>query len=110
MLFRSVVFQAESGRDGFRQAMAAAAAASNRGYENAGGVRVVEIVEDPSDLPITYDPSHPDANEQGYVEMPNITLVKEITDAMAASRAYASNVTAFNTLKSVLSSSLEIGR
>ena len=107
---KMVVFQAESGRDGFRQAMAAAAAASNRGYENAGGVRVVEIVEDPSDLPITYDPSHPDANEQGYVEMPNITLVKEITDAMAASRAYASNVTAFNTLKSVLSSSLEIGR
>ena len=104
---KMVVFQAESGRDGFRQA---AAAASNRGYENAGGVRVVEIVEDPSDLPITYDPSHPDANEQGYVEMPNITLVKEITDAMAASRAYASNVTAFNTLKSVLSSSLEIGR
>ena len=73
---KMVVFQAESGRDGFRQAMAAAAAASNRGYENAGGVRVVEIVEDPSDLPITYDPSHPDANEQGYVEMPNITLVK----------------------------------
>ena len=67
---KMVVFQAESGRDGFRQAMAAAAAASNRGYENAGGVRVVEIVEDPSDLPITYDPSHPDANEQGYVEMP----------------------------------------
>lgn len=47
---KMVVFQAESGRDGFRQAMAAAAAASNRGYENAGGVRVVEIVEDPSDL------------------------------------------------------------
>ena len=107
---KMVVFQAESGRDGFRQAMAAAAAASNRGYENAGGVRVVEIVEDPSVFTITYYPSHPDAYEQGYVEMPNITLVKEITDAMAASRAYASNVTAFNTLKSVLSSSLEIGR
>lgn len=105
-----VVFQAESGRDGFRRAMAAAAEASNRGYEKAGGVRVAEILEDPSDLPITYDPTHPDANEQGYVEMPNVTLVKEITDAMAASRAYASNVTAFNTLKSVLSSSLEIGR
>lgn len=107
---KMVVFQAESGRDGFRRAMAEAAAASNRGFENAGGVRVAEIVEDPSDLPITYDPTHPDANEQGYVEMPNVTLVKEITDAMAASRAYASNVTAFNTLKSVLSSSLEIGR
>ena len=50
---KMVVFQAESGRDGFRQAMAAAAAASNRGYENAGGVRVVEIVEDPSDLPMS---------------------------------------------------------
>ena len=107
---KMVVFQAESGRDGFRQAMAAAAAASNRGCENAGGVRVVEIVEDPSDLPITYDPSHPDANEQGYVEMPNITLVKEITDAMAASQAYSANVTAFNVLKSVVSSGLEIGR
>ena len=105
-----VVFQSESGRDGFRQAMAAAANASNRGYEKAGGVRVAEIVEDTTDLPLSYDPTHPDANELGYVEMPNVTLVKEITDAMAASQAYSANVTAFNTLKSVLSSSLEIGR
>lgn len=105
-----VVFQSESGRDGFRRAMAAAASASNRGYEKAGGVRVTEIVEDNTDLPLSYDPTHPDANELGYVEMPNVTLVKEITDAMAASQAYTANVTAFNTLKSVLSSSLEIGR
>ena len=105
-----VVFQSESGRDGFRQAMAAAANASNRGYEKAGGVRVAEIVEDTTDLPLSYDPTHPDANELGYVEMPNVTLVKEITVAMAASQAYSANVTAFNTLKSVLSSSLEIGR
>ena len=105
-----VVFQSESGRDGFRQAMAAAANASNRGYEKAGGVRVAEIVEETTDLPLSYDPTHPDANELGYVEMPNVTLVKEITDAMAASQAYSANVTAFNTLKSVLSSSLEIGR
>ena len=105
-----VVFRSESGRDGFRQAMAAAANASNRGYEKAGGVRVAEIVEDTTDLPLSYDPTHPDANELGYVEMPNVTLVKEITDAMAASQAYSANVTAFNTLKSVLSSSLEIGR
>jgi len=105
-----VVFQSESGRDGFRQAMAAAASASNRGYEKAGGVRVAEIIEDQTDLPLSYDPTHPDANELGYVEMPNVTLVKEITDAMAATQAYTANVTAFNTLKSVLSASLEIGR
>ncbi len=105
-----VVFQSESGRDGFRRAMAAAANASNRGYEKAGGVRVAEIIEDQTDLPLSYDPTHPDANELGYVEMPNVTLVKEITDAMAATQAYTANVTAFNTLKGVITSSLEIGR
>ena len=73
--------------------------ASNRGAEKAGGVRVTDILEDPSDLPVTFDPDHPDANELGYVEMPNVTLVKEITDAMAATQAYSANVTAFNTLK-----------
>lgn len=105
-----VVFQAETDRNGFRTAMAAAANASNRGYEKAGGVRVAEIIDDPSELPITYDPTHPDADEFGYLEMPNVVLVKEITDAMAASQAYSANVTAFNTLKSVLTSSLEIGK
>lgn len=107
---KMVVFQSESGRNGFRRALAAAAKASNRGYEKAGGVRVADIVEDPTDLPITFDPTNPDADEQGYVEMPNVTLVKEITDAMAATQAYSANVTAFNTLKSVIAKSLEIGR
>ena len=59
-------------------------------------------------MPMVYDPTHPDANDEGYVEMPNVTLVKEITDAMAASQAFNANVTAFNTLKSVISSGLEI--
>lgn len=107
---KMVVFMSESDRDDFRMAMARAMQASNRGAEKAGGVRVTEIVEDETDLPITYDPTHPDADEFGYVEMPNVVLVKEITDAMAASQAYSANVTAFNVLKGVLSSSLEIGR
>lgn len=76
----------------------------------AGGVRVTEIVEDDSPMRMVYDPTHPDADEQGYLEMPNVDMVLEIADAMAASRAFASNVTAFNTLKSVISSGLEIGR
>ena len=106
-----VTFQAESGKDDFRMIMARAAGASNRGYEKAGGVRVVEIGEDTeAPFQISYDPTHPDADEQGYLELPNVDMVLEIADAMAASRAFASNVTAFNTLKSVISSGLEIGR
>ena len=107
-----VVFQSESGRDSFRAAMARAAdgLAPNVGYETAGGVRVTQIAEDPSDFKLVYDPAHPDANEQGYVELPNVEMVKEITDAMAANQAYAANVTAFNLMKSVVSKGLEIGR
>lgn len=111
-----VVFQAQDGRNTFREAMARAASfgrkglVSNAGYENAGGVRVVDIGEDQSDFKLKYDPTDPDANEEGYVELPNVDLVKEITDAMAASQAYSADVTAFNVLKSVVSSGLEIGR
>ncbi len=107
---KMVVFRANSGRDNFRMAMANAMGASNRGAEAAGGVRVTEIVEDETEFPISYDPTHPDADENGYLRLPNITLVKEITDAMAATQAYSANVTAFNTLKSVISRGLDLGR
>lgn len=107
-----VVFQAQNAtRDAFRVAMdRARGMVSNAGFETSGGVRVVEIAEDPSDFKLKYDPTDPDANGEGYVELPNVDLVKEITDAMAASQAYSANVTAFNVLKSVVSSGLEIGR
>ena len=109
---RKVVFEAQSGREDFRSAMAKAAgkAVANRDNgANAGGVRVTQIMDDPSPLKLVYDPTHPDANEEGYVEMPNVDTVKEITDAMAATQAYSANVTAFNTLKSVIAKGLEIG-
>lgn len=107
-----VVFEALSGKDDFRAAMARASQglAPNAGYATAGGVRVAQIAEDPSDFKLVYDPTHPDANEDGYVELPNVDMVKEISDAIAASQAFSSNVTAFNTLKSVISKGLEIGR
>ena len=108
-----VVFEAVSGRDTFRDVMARASvrAVSNTvSQPNAGGVRVTQILEDDAPMKMVYDPTHPDADENGYLEMPNVDMVKEIADAMAASRAFASNVTAFNTLKSVISSGLEIGR
>lgn len=106
-----VVFQAvDGGRNTFREALARAQNVSNAGYETAGGVRVVEIAEDNSDFKLRYDPTDPDANAEGYVELPNVDLVKEITDAMASSQAFSADVTAFNVLKSVISSGLEIGR
>ena len=106
-----VVFEAVSGRETFQEAMARAnGKLSNEGYENAGGVRVTQIAEDPSDFKIMYDPTHPDADERGYVEMPNVDTIKEMTDAMAATQAFSANVTAFNTLKAVIAKGLEIGR
>ena len=112
---KMVVFESVSGRDSFRAALARAANGLISNTEQttpvAGGVRVAQIVEDEENpMKMVYDPSHPDADEDGYVELPNVDMVMEIADAMAASRAYASNVTAFNTLKSVISSGLEIGR
>ena len=81
---------------------------SNRG--RLGGVQVTDIVEDPSDFKLVYDPTHPDANADGYVEMPNVDLVKEMADAMAANQAYSANATAFNVLKQVVAKGLEIGK
>ena len=107
---KMVVFEARTGRDGFRRAMARASSGMVPDGQVAGGVQVTQIVEDPSPMKLVYDPTHPDANEDGYVELPNVDMVMEMADAMAATRAYASNVTAFNTLKTVLSSGLEIGR
>ncbi len=74
------------------------------------GVIATEIVEDQTDLPAIYDPEHPDADENGYVYMPNIDLVKETADAMAANRSYEANITAYNALKQMIEKALEIGK
>lgn len=105
---KMVVFEQEGVMTPFQAALARA-----RGEDvtsQIGGVRVAEIVEDESDLKLMYDPTHPDANEDGYVEMPNVDLIKEMSDAMAASQAYSANVTAFNVLKQVMAKGLEIGK
>lgn len=94
----------------FQAAMARAQGRNASADSAAGGVRVTEITEDPSDFKLVYDPTHPDANEEGYVEMPNVDLVKEMADAMAANQAYSANVTAFNVLKQVAAKGLEIGK
>lgn len=76
----------------------------------SNGVRVAEIVEDGKPFPLVYNPSHPDADENGYVKMPNVNQVEEMVNMIAASRSYEANVTAFNTMKAMATKALEIGR
>lgn len=71
------------------------------------GVRVAEIREDSRPPKLVYDPSHPDAGEDGYVAMPNVNVVKEMADMIAATRAYEANVTAFNATKNMISQAVQ---
>lgn len=79
------------------------------GAENAG-VRVNGVVEDPSPMKIVYEPSHPMANAEGYVTMPNVNVVEEMVNMISASRAYQNNVETLNTAKSLLMKTLTIGQ
>ncbi len=72
------------------------------------GVKVTQIVEDESDYKLVYDPDHPDANEDGYVEYPNVDTVTEMTNMIDASRSYEANVTSFNASKSMATKGLEL--
>lgn len=74
------------------------------------GVQVAQVAEDPSDFTPVYDPTHPDANADGYVMMPNVDPVKETVDMMAATRAYEANLTMFNAVKNMAVKALEMGR
>ncbi|NLM96262.1 MAG: flagellar basal body rod protein FlgC [Halanaerobiaceae bacterium] len=75
-----------------------------------GGVQVSAIIEDQSPFKIIYNPAHPDADEDGYVSMPNVDIVTEMVDMIDASRAYEANVTALNSLKNMALKALEIGK
>ncbi|MEN3202621.1 MAG: flagellar basal body rod protein FlgC [Atribacterota bacterium] len=76
-----------------------------------GGVEVAAIREDTTTPPrLVYNPGHPDANEEGFVAYPNVSVVNEMVDLLAATRAYEANVAALNATKSMLTSSLNIGR
>lgn len=77
---------------------------------NGGGVRVKQVVESERDFIPVYDPSHPDANAEGYVMMPNVNTTEERIDLMAASNAYNANLTALSVVKSLALKALEIGK
>jgi flagellar basal-body rod protein FlgC len=71
------------------------------------GVRA-EVVEDRSPYRLVYNPEHPDADEEGYVHMPNVNIVVEMVEMISATRAYEANVTAFNASKNIAKDALEI--
>ncbi|MBU3803586.1 MAG: flagellar basal body rod protein FlgC [Candidatus Cellulosilyticum pullistercoris] len=74
------------------------------------GVRVAKIVEDESEGSLVYDPTHPDANKEGYVEMPNVNVIDEMVNMISASRSYEANVNSFNSMKAMFTKALEIGK
>jgi flagellar basal-body rod protein FlgC len=74
------------------------------------GVEVARVLQDSKPPQMVYDPGHPDANSAGYVAMPNVNVVTEMIDMMAATRAYEANVQAMNATKRVIEAALEIGK
>ena len=104
---KMVVLQEIGDNSSFRSHLAQASQLQNG---NRGGVRVAEIVEDQRDLIPVYNPEHPDADEDGYVQMPNVDWVKETIDGMSATRSYEANITAFNAIKLMAQKALEIGK
>lgn len=77
---------------------------------NGNGVTAVAIEEDESELRSVYDPSHPDANESGYVLYPNVNILNEMADMIASTRAYEANVETLTANKSMFMKALEIGK
>ena len=73
-----------------------------------GGVQVAGIVSDPTADQLVYDPGHPGANAQGYVRMPNVSTVTEMTDLISEQQSYQSDVTAMQTAKSLFTSTLSL--
>ncbi|MCI5872178.1 MAG: flagellar basal body rod protein FlgC [Clostridiales bacterium] len=84
---------------------------SSRAKAVGNGVKVTSVKEDmETDFIMEYDPSHPDADENGYVSYPNVNTVTEMTNLIDATRAYEANTTAFNASKSMVQAALKIGQ
>lgn len=103
---RKIVTFAEKQDNSFRDVMA-----HTSRFVGGNGVKVTQVTEDTeTDYIMEYDPSHPDADENGYVSYPNVNIVTEMTNLIDASRSYEANTTAFNALKGMAQSGLQIGK
>jgi len=118
---QEVILQALPTRSGFASALQEASAQEAPpetpnppvgepavGEPTGGGVEVAAIVESPTPSQLVYDPSNPEANAQGYVRMPNVDPVTEMTDLIAESRSYQADVTAMQTAKDMFNATLSL--
>lgn len=103
---RMVVFEEKSASAPFSEYLSA----SSRQRLIGNGVRVSKIIEDPTPMKKVHDPGHPDADKDGYVEMPNVDVITEMVNMISATRAYEANVTSVNATKGMAMKALEIGR
>jgi len=81
-----------------------------RGKSKGGGVKVTGVVEDNSSVRKIYDPSNPNANKEGFVEVSNVNVIAEMTNMIQASRAYEANSTAIQSAKKMLQTAMDIGK
>lgn len=100
------IFKEQTSGNSFQQFLNEAQGKSTGG----NGVEVVKIAEDQTAFKRVYNPGHPDADEEGYLLMPNVDVVTEMVNLISASRGYEANVTALNASKTMAAKALEIGR
>lgn len=101
---KDLVFEANPKLDSFKQTLASRMEPQR--YE----VQVSEIRDDPRPPISKFDPSHPDADERGYVSLPNINVVEEMVNMISATRSYEANVTAVKATKDMAADAMDIGR
>ncbi len=100
---RQEVILRQAGSQGFSGALAQASQA-----ERPGGVQVSQIVADATPDQQVYDPGNPEADAQGYVKLPNVSTVTEMTDLISEQQSYQSDVTAMQTAKTMFSATLQV--
>jgi len=101
---KDAVFGAVTDRESFGEIL------ENKLDEQVQGVLVEDIAEDARPPRLVFNPSHPDADPNGYVAMPNVNPVEEMANMISAQRSYEANITAMNSAKSMAAKALEIGR
>ncbi len=101
---KDAVFEAKASQPDFRQQL------EKRLDEANVGVEVTEIRDDERPPILKFDPTHPDADGEGFVALPNINVVEEMVNMISATRSYEANVTAIRATKEMASDALDIGR
>ncbi len=101
---QEVVFAAQPKTSSFRDVL------RSRQEKHLADVRAVNVFDDPRPPVLKYDPHHPDADEKGYVALPNVNLMEEMVNMMSATRSYEANLSAIKAAKEMAMKALEIGK